>query len=113
MLKDAHDANRIRLTTEHITPVCIESVAIDVRDQSCGNTGTYGNLIQPAISRFQCERDRLHLDALLPPQGNGTCQRIVLEVDDIPWQSRADFPVALFVLFTAREQFSLTHDEFT
>jgi hypothetical protein len=111
MLKDAQRASRIQLTTENVTPIVIEGVAIDGGDQACGNTGTGGNLMQPSISRFQCERDRLHFDALVPPQGNGTGQRIVLEVDDIPGQSRAAFPVALFVLLTSRAQCSLSHAE--
>jgi len=67
MLNDAHNADRIWLTTEHVTPIRIEGVTIDVRDQACGHTGTCGNLIQPPLSCFQCERDRLHLDTLVPP----------------------------------------------
>ncbi len=113
MLKDERDADRMQLAAEEVAPSVIEGVAIDFCDQASGNAIIVGNLIQPAISCFQCERDRLHLDTLMPSQGNGTGQRIMLEIDDISRQSRAAFPVALFVLLKPRTQFSLTHDEFT
>jgi hypothetical protein len=105
-------AERIHLMTEDVIPRVIKGVSIDGGDQACGNAIIVGNLIQPAISCFQFDRDGLHLDTLMPSQGNGTGQRIMLEIDDISGQSRAAFPVALFVLFTSRTQFSLTHNEF-
>jgi len=69
---------------ENITPIFIEGIAIDFRDEACGTSMVVGSLTQPALSYFQLEGMSLDLNTSTPPQGNSTGQGIMLKIDDVP-----------------------------
>src|SRR5215216_1930104 len=71
------------LTADESTPKIAKQPAVNFRDEGRKFPRTVGNLIQPAIARFELKRHGFNRNALTPPQRNRTRERVVVEVDDV------------------------------